>query len=107
MSSSANDTQDKSIMSSEAFGLLDCFVSGLDDLIYEIAEEFARQQGKLNEDGLVVIETDDIQRAAEAVFQAVKRQIAESTIPAEVGPAVDKMYSCLLEKCREADRKPR
>ncbi len=94
-----NDARDRSSsMTGEAYNLLDCFVSGIDDLVYEIAESMAAARGSVN-DGVVEIDQHDVKRAADAVFNAIREQ-AGKTIPKDVAEQVESMHECVLSKCQ-------
>ncbi len=87
-----------SSMTSRAYDLLDCFVAGLDDVIYEIAEAIAKSKGHVIE-GVVEINDEDVKEAAESVFKAIREQAGKS-IPAVEASQIDEMHECVLEKCR-------
>lgn len=97
----ANESQ-KSVMTSEAYDLLDCFVAGLDDVIYEIAEGIAREKGRVSSDGTVEIQKDDIRDAAELALNAIRDQ-AGKAIPKGAAEQIERMHGCVLEKCRVQD----
>ena len=98
----ANDTKTTSEMTSEAYDLLDCFVSGLDDVIYEIAEAIASNKGQVTEDGTVEICQDDVKEAAQSVFMAIREQAGKS-IPEAVRQQIEEMHECVLLKCKIHD----
>lgn len=85
-------------MTGEAYDLLDCFVSGIDDLVYEIAEQMAASNGHTNSEGIVRITREDVKAAANAVFTAIKAE-AGKTIPAAVAAQVEAMHECVMAKC--------
>lgn len=87
-------------MSSEAYDLLNCFVSGLDDIIYEIAEGIASAKNKRTSAGTVQIDKDDVRAAAQIVFEAIRDQ-AGKAIPQVVAEQIEQMHQCVLSKCRE------
>lgn len=88
-----------SSMTGEAYDLLDCFVSGIDDLVYEIAESMAAGRGSVSDDGVVEISQSDVKRAADAVFTAIREQAGKS-IPEDVAKQVESMHKCVLSKCQ-------
>jgi hypothetical protein len=88
-----------SSMTGEAYDLLDCFVSGIDDLVYEIAESMAAERGSVTGDGVIEIDQNDVKRAADAVFQAIREQAGKS-IPKAVAEQVETMHKCVLSKCQ-------
>ena len=60
----------QSSMSGEAMDVMDCFVAGLDDVVYELAEQIARKRAPSAES--VLIEVDDVQEAARLVLQGLR-----------------------------------
>lgn len=94
--STANESRNSS-MTSEAYDLLDCFVAGLDEVIYEIAESRAMAKGQ-EKDGVVEITKDDVREAAEIVFDAIQKH-AGTAIPQERADEIEKMHQCVLKKC--------
>jgi len=70
--------EDKSAskISAEAFDLLGCFVAGLDDVVYQMAECLARtRQGKTNPNDLVEIAREDVVSAGEHVLTLLREQL--------------------------------
>ncbi|MEK6236199.1 MAG: hypothetical protein N2C14_15950 [Planctomycetales bacterium] len=86
-------------MSREAMDLLDCFMTGLDSVVFEIATTIAREKGQVNNDGTVEIMKGDVKEAAESVFAAIREQ-AGKTIPLLAVEDIESMRECVLEKCR-------
>ncbi len=89
----------KSSMTSKAYDLLDCFVSGLDDVIYEVAEQLAVEKGRV-EKGVVEITHEEVQEAADIVFRAIREQAGKS-ISEEVARRIQEMHEYAMEKCKE------
>lgn len=87
-----------STITSEAFSLLDCFVSGLDDVIYEIAESIADANGHRSGDGSIEITRNDIRDAVKIVFDAIKQQ-AGTGISQETVAHIEEMHACVMQKC--------
>lgn len=85
-------------MTSEAYDLLDCFVSGLDAVVYEIAEAIAKANGQVTDAGTVEINQDDVKQAAKSVFEAIQEQAGKS-IPAAAARQIEEMHECVLMKC--------
>ena len=96
--STANESRN-SAMTSEAYDLLDCFVSGLDDLIYEFAEAVAIENKHITESGTVEIDRNDVRQAADYVFQAIREQAGKS-VSKSMAKQVDEMHECVLLKCK-------
>ncbi len=86
----------KSEMTGRAYDLLDCFVSGLDKVVYEIAESIAREAGQLTEAGVVEIRYEDVRSAADLVFKAIKEN---ASIPKDALADIEQMHACVQEKC--------
>ena len=61
--------------------LLDNFVSGFDDLVYEIAEQVSRDRTQTAADEPVVIEVQDVRQAVGSVVQMVREQMKDSPEP--------------------------
>ncbi|MFC1757217.1 hypothetical protein ACFL2H_00410 [Planctomycetota bacterium] len=97
--STANDSKQSSI-TGEAYDLLDCFVSGLDDLVYEIAEAEAKGNDRVVE-GVVEINRDDVKAAAELVFNAIRSQ-AGPAIPEALEQMLAGMEDCFHAKCERS-----
>jgi hypothetical protein len=85
-------------MTSEAFDLLDCFVSGLDDVIYNIAEKISEEKGQVRQDGTIEIKGEDVKRAATIVFDAIREQAGKS-IPEAAVKEIESMHDCVMAKC--------
>lgn len=83
-------------ISSEAFDLLRCFMSGIDDLIVHIALVNARKNGKADESGRVRLDAVDIENAANFVLDKIIEQ--PSTLP-ELKDELEAMRGCLKIKC--------
>lgn len=86
-------------MTGEAYDALDCLVSGIDVLVYEIAEKIAASKGHRNSIGVIQITGTDVKEAADAVFNAIKAQ-AGKAIPESIASNVDAMHEGVLAKCR-------
>lgn len=98
--------RDDSVISSEAMSLLDCFVSGLDEVVYEIAEELAKERmGNAAEDAVIQIEPEDVKKAAHVVMEAIREQLNREDLPKTAKQAVEGMYDCLKRKCEQLGMK--
>lgn len=64
--------QPESSISDEAYTLLDSIVSGLDDAVYDLALEIARQRRKDDEGAPILIEVEDVENAGTVVADALK-----------------------------------
>ena len=96
MSATENLSATESRISAKAFDLLDCFVSGLDDVIYKTAENLARMRSP--QGAPTQIEVQDIESAARQVIAAIRQRISTGEIPNELAPVIDRMEKCLKLK---------
>lgn len=62
-------TADRASISGDALDILDCFVSGLDDVILEVAETVARGEGAQGQP--VQVEVQHVEKAADIVIDAL------------------------------------
>ena len=97
------DTIDKnaneSVISSEAYSLLDCFVEGLDDVVYEIAEEIARERTGIQAPRRPVrIEAEDVKQAAARVVSFLQELVKSGRAPAGLGDVLERLTLCLGSK---------
>jgi hypothetical protein len=85
-----------STASSEALELLGCFYNGIDDLVYQIAEDVARAREGASRaaDRPVQIEVADVKQAGDKVLAALRDMVKMGTLPADAGPALDAMKTC-------------
>jgi len=81
-------------ISNKALESLQCFMDGLDDVIIRFAFENAKKRTK---DGVVRIESDDIESAASLVMTQMRSQSAQYGIS---GSEIDAMEECL--KCKKS-----
>ena len=82
-------------LSAEAFDLLDCFVSGLDDVVYDVAEHTARHRlGKMNPEDPIEITSADITVAGETVIRLLREQIFKNQLSESLAPILDQVERC-------------
>jgi hypothetical protein len=85
-------------ISASALHMLDCFASGLDKLVYEIAKQIAIRRRANCPDAdphsPVEIAPEDVKEAGEFIAQFVEKLVADGTIPATVSEEVDRMVKC-------------
>jgi hypothetical protein len=94
-----------STISDHALRMLGCFVSGLDVVLYKIAEESARQRHEADQGGTVVaIEAQDVKRAAEFLSQRMKELVKEGHIPPDAEAAIDQMMQCCQRQAVEIEQ---
>ena len=79
-------------ISNKALDMLQCFMSGIDNVVIRIALEEVR---KKSPPGVVRIESMDIERAAKRVMDQIRSQNVEFGIPVS---EIDVMDECLKAK---------
>ncbi len=92
------DERPGAAISSEAFKLLDCFVAGLDEIVYEMAEDAARARQGIKGDKPVTIETTDIRVAAEFVLGHLKQSVKTNEVSGDIQPFIDQIESCFKQR---------
>lgn len=86
-------------ISAEAFDLLDCFVAGLDDVVYQMAEHIARHRlGKMNPAEAVEINADDVTAAGEQLIQLLREQLKQNMASSEWAPILDQVENCFRSR---------
>lgn len=99
MATANEKIETRSSISGDAFELLDCFVSGLDDIVYEFAEEIARRRSECPT-GAVEIEAADVREAAHLVFDSIKKAAGDRDLPPGLVAEIEGMVRCLEAKCQ-------
>lgn len=94
VSSSSSST---SSASDSAVELLGCFDEGLDRVVYQIAEEKARERGAVVA-GVVQVETQDVKNAGDLFFQGIVELISSGKLPQQLASAVQSMKKCFDTK---------
>lgn len=97
MATVENDKRQSS-MSEEAYELFSCFHSGVDDVVYEIAADVARERLGVAAGEPVDIEKEDVRQAACKLLDAVKHLVASGKATAELEALVGGMGSCFNNK---------
>ena len=85
----------QTIISSEAYDLLNCFVGGLDKLVYGIAADVARK--RTSEPGgaaPVQIEEQDVVQAGKLVIDVVKELIQKGELRGDLADIVNDAEKC-------------
>ena len=80
--------------------LLDCFSSGVDEVIYRCAVELARQRGGKSTENPVRVDQQDVMRAAELIFDSIREHIGANPETAVVFNRFQDMYQCLMARCK-------
>jgi hypothetical protein len=86
-------------ISNRALNLLDCFTSGVDDIIFRVAEEIARRR---QPEGRLSIDIEDIEKAGDIVLGRLKESVDAGGLPKHLGQAIEDMHHCLRERCLAA-----
>lgn len=96
MPTASEKTEVTSTLSSDAYELISCFYHGVDELVYEIAEEMARQRNPqaAASGGPIQIEVEDVTKAGRQVIQALKGLIGARKLPSELEEAFGNMQQC-------------
>jgi hypothetical protein len=88
------EDQVTSTISTRALSMLRCFVSGMDKVVYELAQQFAEQRADSSHTGPIDIEAPDVLRAAEYLAERIKVLVAEGNAPAGMNDQIDSMVRC-------------
>jgi hypothetical protein len=93
------DEKSTSRISSRAFDLLGCFVNGLDDVVYHVAEHIARLRvGKMDPAESVEVETEDVVKAGKTVIDLLRDQISHGQLGPDLTPTLDQVERCFLSQ---------
>ncbi len=93
---------ESSSISSDGVRLLDCFVDGLDDVVYEMAEELAKKRaaGQTAPGEVARIEAEDIRSAGRIVLDHLRQLVREGKLPADLERALDDAERCFSTEGR-------
>jgi|APCry1669189034_1035192.scaffolds.fasta_scaffold210915_2 hypothetical protein len=85
-------------LAAKAVDLLQCFLSGLDDIVLKIAKDRAkaRRQSQGNQSPLR-IEVEDVEAASRQLFEKILSQEGLST---DLRTELEEMQKCLTQKCQ-------
>lgn len=86
------------VIANDAYDLLSCFANEFDDILYEVAEQIARQRGNVTHDGLVQIDFADVKQATGIVLQALRKEASMPDAPEYLASIVDDASSCVESK---------
>lgn len=86
-----------SSLSGEAYDLIDCFYNGVDRIVYEVAESFARKRTGIGSRDPVVIEAEDVRAAGAQVIEALS-SLGTIHIPDEIQDELKRMDDCMNSK---------
>jgi histone H3/H4 len=95
------DQGTQSRISSDALDLLNCYISGLDKVVYEMAEALAKQRmGETLATGKPIrIDANDVKQAADLLMNAIRHMAQSDGAHQELVPAIEGMHQCLQAKC--------
>jgi len=80
----------------DALSLLDCFEGGVGAVVYEMAEQFAKERcGHPAE-----VTAIDVRKAGEIVIAGLQKMVEMGRLPADFLPHLDGMRDCFLCKDR-------
>lgn len=88
------------VVTSQALELMDCFEGGVADVVFRLAEEFARRRTE-NDDrsALVEVTAADVRQAGERIIAALRGLASEGRMPPELVVRIDQMSQCF--QCHE------
>jgi hypothetical protein len=90
-------------ISSEAYDLLDCFVGGLDKVVYEMAAEIARARSpKGTVAGPVQIEEEDVHQAGEHLLNALRELVTKGAVQPELAAIISNVEQCFTWRRQKA-----
>ncbi len=89
----------QSSISGEAMDVMDCFVAGLDDVVYELAEQIARKRDPAVES--ILIEVPDVQEAARLVFQGLREASERGQLARSFEPVLNEMQESFQSRCEK------
>lgn len=89
----------KSVMTSEAFSFLECFISSFEDTIYDLATSIARSKKHISTAGEIEIAEDDVRDAADVVYGTMLGQTGHE-IPTDTLSQIQERRDCVMAKCR-------
>lgn len=73
------ELEDKTLLSPKAIELLDCFSESLEEVVYQLAEAIAKQEGSFAdaEKQVPLIEKNHVQKAAQLLFETLQKALEE------------------------------
>lgn len=91
-----DESKATSSISDEAYNLLGCFMDGVDNLVYEMAERLARERNpEIVASGQPIpIEVEDVREAGKLVLSALRGLVKASHLPHAMSADIDQMESC-------------
>lgn len=96
-----NKTEDRGAdfrLAAKAVDLLQCFLSGLDDIVLRIAKDMAVARHKKSAAVTPLrIEVEDVEEASRYVFAKILEQ---DSLSADLKAELEEMQECLTQKCK-------
>jgi hypothetical protein len=98
------DEKISSTISDHALRMLGCFVSGLDTVVYKMAEDIARQRNVGGQqEAIVAIEAEDVRQAAEVLTAGIRELANDGHLPPEASALIDAMVQCCQRQATESE----
>lgn len=94
-----DDEKFTSSLSEEAYDLISCFYNGIDEVVYSVAEQVAKERlrnsgGQVDLEQPILIEIEDVREAGKRVIAAVQHLVELNKMPAEMMDALGGMKDC-------------
>ena len=83
-------------MTGRALDLLGCFQGGVDDVVQQLAEDYAKQRQMPSFAGQVVmVDVEDVRQAGQKLIEIIRDLVAKGQLPADLESRVQSMGECL------------
>ena len=89
----------QSSISGEAMDVMNCFTSGLDDVVYELAEKIAQRRSPSN--AAIQIDVEDVKEAARLLFQGLRDASEHGQVASSFEPALNAMRESFQNRCEK------
>jgi hypothetical protein len=95
----------ESSMSVKAWDLITCYYDGIDDVVRDLAEQVALQQGSFLEDGsTVAVEVEHVREAGRLVIDALRELVQAGKAPPALAKSIDQMERSTSERFAKEGR---
>jgi len=82
----------ESSMSVKAWDLITCYYDGIDNIVRDLAEQVALQQGSLLDDGsTVAVEVEHVREAGRLVIDGLRELVKAGKAPPALSKSIDRM----------------
>jgi len=89
-------------IASDAMDVLGCYVDEFDQIVYGLAKENAAARlQQAARGGVIVVEIEDVKKAAETFTSAIKAQFGDDPKHAPLIAAIEGMQQCLNSRCEQ------